>query len=155
VLFAAASAAAAATATCCPRCCCCCCLLTGVLSQGDLFDDLKQRTSTSSEHKVVSEVLAPFMSALLYLHVQKDVIHRDIKPENIVFTANRTVKLAGTLRRKVCRAQDGSLHHRQHADTTSAMADATRTFLAEALGSWAASHKRVCCRNGAAVSSDP
>eukprot|EP00887_Chlorella_sp_A99_P007737 scaffold20.g7737.t1 len=60
---------------------------------GDLYEDLKRGGGQMGEAAVAGGVLAPFLSAMAYLHARR-IIHRDIKPENILLTADRKLKLA-------------------------------------------------------------
>jgi serine/threonine protein kinase len=59
-----------------------------------VFGELDRRGGTMSEPEAVRVVLAPFMSALRYLHALS-IIHRDIKPENLLLTAAGELKVAG------------------------------------------------------------
>lgn len=45
------------------------------------------------EAHVVKHVMAPFLSALCYLHARA-VLHRDIKPENILLSGEGEIKVA-------------------------------------------------------------
>jgi hypothetical protein len=65
-----------------------------LVTQGDLFDEMKRSLGRMPESQLVTSVLLPMMSALLALHAA-GFIHRDIKPENTLFAANRVLKLAG------------------------------------------------------------
>jgi len=71
-------------------------LVTEFTSRGDVFGELDRRGGTMSESDAVRQVLAPFMSALRYLHAL-NIIHRDIKPENLLMTAAGELKVAGAL----------------------------------------------------------
>ncbi|GBF96529.1 aurora protein [Raphidocelis subcapitata] len=68
-------------------------LVTEFASRGDVFGELDRRGGTMSESEAVRAVLAPFMSALRYLHAL-NIIHRDIKPENLLMTAAGELKVA-------------------------------------------------------------
>lgn len=61
-------------------------------SGGDLFDEVKRRGGRLPEDEVVSNVLYPYMCALMYIH-GRGIIHRDIKPENTVFTKEGVMKI--------------------------------------------------------------
>jgi len=69
-------------------------LITEYASRGDVFGELDRRGGTMSESDAVRQVLAPFMSALRYLH-SANIIHRDIKPENLLMNAAGELKVAG------------------------------------------------------------
>lgn len=62
--------------------------------QGDLFDEVKRQGGRLTEPETIHGVIAPYLSALTYLH-GRGIIHRDIKPENTVFTREGVLKITG------------------------------------------------------------
>ena len=68
-------------------------LVTELAPRGDVFGELDRRGGAMGEADAVRAVLAPFLSALKYLHALS-VIHRDIKPENLLLAANGDLKVA-------------------------------------------------------------
>ncbi|KXZ55823.1 hypothetical protein GPECTOR_2g1374 [Gonium pectorale] len=62
-------------------------------ARGDLHAIHRARGRPLGEEQLARVVLAPFLSALAYLH-SRGICHRDIKPENILFTSDWELKLA-------------------------------------------------------------
>lgn len=60
---------------------------------GDLYAELSRHGGYMLEAHVVKHVMAPFLSALCYLHARA-VLHRDIKPENILLSGEGEIKVA-------------------------------------------------------------
>lgn len=60
---------------------------------GDLLRFMYKCGGRLFERQAVGLVLQPFLTALHYLH-SNGIVHRDIKPENILFTENKTLKVA-------------------------------------------------------------
>ncbi|KAF8065557.1 hypothetical protein HT031_003158 [Scenedesmus sp. PABB004] len=68
-------------------------LVSEYASRGDVFGELDRRGGSMTEADAVRQVIAPFLSALEYLH-SLSIIHRDIKPENLLFTSTGVLKVA-------------------------------------------------------------
>jgi len=63
-------------------------ILTSYYPNGDLFDDIVRKRSTTLTHYTETEastIIYTLLSTISYIH-NHDIVHRDIKPENIMFT---------------------------------------------------------------------